>query len=538
MSNPIYVIGHKNPDSDSIVSAIAYADYKKQLGLNTIAARAGSVSTETEYLLDKFGFEFPVKIYSAKSLLKDIEKDKPETCEKSLTMKKALDKVVKLKSKGLVVTDKQKHLEGIVTLGDLTSMWTKTDKELENIIKTIKIDNVAKILKGEIAIRGEEKFSGKMHLFPSLKSNVDEGSIALMRNEDDKLQYCLDLGAKLLIVTTSSPISENILNMAKAGNATIITTQLSPLYVSRLIYQTPTVEEVMASLKKITYFKETETVDDVTKIITKSRRRSYPVVDRENKVVGSISRYHLFNYEKKKFILVDHNEVKQMVDDIEKGEIVEIVDHHRMGGFKTDNPISITTQVVGATATIIAKLYLDNSKVKLTKKMAGLLLGAIISDTMNFNSPTTTQLDKDVASRLEAISKVSIEELAKGIADSAESLLSKRMIQIVYDDFKEFTIDGNKVGLAQNICKTKEEFDQLKDELTNYLEDACKSNGYDLFAMMLTNPNGTGSYLLLAGHKKDSLKTMFMNEKHDDFVLGLVSRKKQLLPSVIEELTK
>lgn len=538
MSNPIYVIGHKNPDSDSIVSAIAYADYKKQLGLNTIAARAGSVSTETEYLLDKFGFEFPVKIYSAKSLLKDIEKDKPETCEKSLTMKKALDKVVKLKSKGLVVTDKQKHLEGIVTLGDLTSMWTKTDKELENIIKTIKIDNVAKILKGEIVIRGEEKFSGKMHLFPSLKSNVDEGSIALMRNEDDKLQYCLDLGAKLLIVTTSSPISENILNMAKAGNATIITTQLSPLYVSRLIYQTPTVEEVMASLKKITYFKETETVDDVTKIITKSRRRSYPVVDRENKVVGSISRYHLFNYEKKKFILVDHNEVKQMVDDIEKGEIVEIVDHHRMGGFKTDNPISITTQVVGATATIIAKLYLDNSKVKLTKKMAGLLLGAIISDTMNFNSPTTTQLDKDVASRLEAISKVSIEELAKGIADSAESLLSKRMIQIVYDDFKEFTIDGNKVGLAQNICKTKEEFDQLKDELTNYLEDACKSNGYDLFAMMLTNPNGTGSYLLLAGHKKDSLKTMFMNEKHDDFVLGLVSRKKQLLPSVIEELTK
>lgn len=538
MSNPIYVIGHKNPDSDSIVSAIAYADYKKQLGLNTIAARAGSVSTETEYLLDKFGFEFPVKIYSAKSLLKDIEKDKPETCEKSLTMKKALDKVVKLKSKGLVVTDKQKHLEGIVTLGDLTSMWTKTDKELENIIKTIKIDNVAKILKGEIAIRGEEKFSGKMHLFPSLKSNVDEGSIALMRNEDDKLQYCLDLGAKLLIVTTSSPISENILNMAKAGNATIITTQLSPLYVSRLIYQTPTVEEVMASLKKITYFKETETVDDVTKIITKSRRRSYPVVDRENKVVGSISRYHLFNYEKKKFILVDHNEVKQMVDDIEKGEIVEIVDHHRMGGFKTDNPISITTQVVGATATIIAKLYLDNSKVKLTKKMAGLLLGAIISDTMNFNSPTTTQLDKDVASKLETISKVSIEELAKGIADSAESLLSKRMIQIVYDDFKEFTIDGNKVGLAQNICKTKEEFDQLKDELTNYLEDACKSNGYDLFAMMLTNPNGTGSYLLLAGHKKDSLKTMFMNEKHDDFVLGLVSRKKQLLPSVIEELTK
>lgn len=537
MERPIYVIGHKNPDSDSIISAIAYAEYKRQLGFNTIASRAGSVSTETEYLLDRFGFEFPEKIYSAKSLLKDIEKDDPATCEKTITMKKALDKTVKLKNKGLVVTDKEKHLEGIVTLGDLTSMWTMTDKELEDFIKTIKIDNVCKIVKGEIVIKGEEKFSGKMHMFPSLKSNVEEDSIVLIRNEEDKLQYCLDLGAKLLIITTSSPISQRILKMAKNGNATIITTQLSPLYVSRLIYQTPTVEEVMVPKKNITYFKETDTVDDVTKIIAKSRRRSYPVVDENDRVVGSISRYHLFNYEKKKFILVDHNEVKQMVDDIEKGEILEIIDHHRMGGFKTDNPINIQTQVVGATATIISKMYLEN-KMKLSKKMAGLLLGAIVSDTMNFNSPTTTNLDKEVAKKLEKISGVTSEDLAKGIANSAESLLSKRKIQIVYDDFKEFSIDGNKVGLAQNICKSKEEFEQLKDELEVYLEDACKSNGYDLLVLMLTNPNGTGSYLLTAGHKKQSVQTMFLSDRKEDFVKGLVSRKKQLLPTVIEELTK
>ncbi len=537
MNRPIYVIGHKNPDTDSIVSAIAYAELKRQQGHNTVAARQGSVPSETEYLLDRFGFEYPVKVYSAKSMLKEIDMDEASTCLPNLTIKQALDKTVKLKSRALVVTDKKKHLEGIVTLSDLTNMWTKTDKELENIISTIKVDNVAKILKGEIVIRGTEEFSGKMHMFPSLKSNVDEGSIVLLRNEEDKMQYCLDLGAKLLIVTTSHPIAENIINMAKAGEATIIVTELSPLYVSRLIYQTPVVEEVMVGKKKIHYFHDLDTVDDVIKIISKSRRRSYPVVNDENVVVGSISRYHLFNYEKKKFILVDHNEIKQMVDDINEGEIVEIVDHHRMGGFKSDNPINIVTQTVGATATVIANMFIEN-KMKLTKNMAGLLLGAMVSDTMNFRSPTTTQVDIDTAKKLEKISGVSASELSKGMINASESILDKRFIQIVYDDFKEFAIEGNKVGLAQNICKSQDEFLKLKDDLTGYIEDTCKTGGYDLMILMLTNPNGTGSYVIAGGEKKHMVESMFVGNMKEDFVSGLVSRKKQLLPTVIAEFSK
>ncbi|MDO4198504.1 MAG: putative manganese-dependent inorganic diphosphatase [Erysipelotrichaceae bacterium] len=537
MNRPIYVIGHKNPDTDSIVSAIAYAEYKRQQGYDTIAARCGSVSSETEYLLDRFGFEYPEKIYSAKCLLKEIDKDKPSTCLKNLTMKKALDKTVKLKNRGLVVTDKKKHLEGIVTLGDLTNMWSMTDSELESLIRTIKIDNVVDIVEGTIVTRGEEKFSGKMHMFPSLKSNVDEDSIVLLRNENDKMQYCLDLGAKLLIITTSSPISKKIIKMAEAGDATIIVTELSPLYVSRLIYQTPTVEQVMIGKEKIDYFHDSDTVDDVTKIIAKSRRRSYPVVNSDEEVVGSVSRYHLFNYEKKKFIMVDHNEAKQMVDDIGEGEILEIIDHHRMGGFKTDNPINIITQTVGATATIIAKLYLEN-KMKLSKKMAGLLLGAMVSDTMNFKSPTTTDLDIEIAKKLEKLSGVVADELSEGMINAADSLLDKRSIQIVYDDFKEFSIEGNKVGIGQNICKSKEEFDKIKDELRNYMEDTAKTGGYDVMLLMLTRPNGTGSYVVSAGERRNILHDMFVGKIKDDFVEGLVSRKKQLLPSVIAELSK
>ena len=528
---PVYVVGHKNPDTDAIVSAIAYAEYKKAQGVNAVASRIGSVSTETEYLLERFGFEDPVRIYTAKSTLKDIEMDKAALAYKEMTMKEALDKVLKLKNRGLIVTNKKKHLEGIVTLDDLTYMWTKTDEELASIIRTIEIDDMVKILNGTLVLRGTHQLSGKMHMFPSLKSNVEDDSIVLLRNEDDKLMYCLELGATMLVVCTSSPISRAVISMAKDAEATIITTELTPLFITRLVYQTPTIEQIMIEKEKIDFFNINDTIDEASKKIAKSRHRSYPVLDNEGKVVGAISRYHLFNYQKKQFILVDHNEKKQAIDDIEEGVVTEIVDHHRFGGFESDNPISITTMPLGATATIIAKKFLDGN-IKLDKKLAGLLLGAIVSDTMNFKSPTTTKTDIETAKNLEKISGVSSEDLSKGMIEHSESLLNKRFIEIVYNDFKEFNIDGNKVGLAQAVCKSKDEYEALKVDLTRYLEDSCKTGGYDLMVTMLTNPNGTGSYLLYAGARRRVVADTFLIDK-DGFVEGRVSRKKQLLPGLI-----
>ena len=531
-NNPIYVIGHKNPDTDAIVSAIAYAEFKRRQGVNAEAARIGSVSSETEYLLDKFGFEDPMRVYTAKAILKEIDMDKPSTAYKEMTMKEALDKVLKLKNRGLTIVNKKKHLEGIVTLDDLTYMWTKTDDELASIISTIEVDDIVKILEGTLVLRGTHKLSGKMHMFPSLKSNVEDDSIVLLRNEDDKLQYCLELGATMLVVCTSSPISKQVLSMARDAEATIVTTELTPLSITRLIYQTPTIEHIMIPREKIDYFNINDTVDDASKKITKSRHRSYPVLDNEGKVVGAVSRYHLFNYQKKQFILVDHNEKKQTVDDIDEGVVLEIVDHHRFGGFRSDNPINITTIPVGATATIVANKFFDCGY-KLDKNLAGLLLGAIVSDTMNFRSPTTTPLDLQTKDRLEKISKVKAIELSKGMIEHSESLLNKRHIEIVYNDFKEFNIDGNKVGLSQAICKSREEYDALKTDLGRYMEDACKSGGYDLMAIMLTNPNGSGSFLLSAGNRKDIVHSAYdLSRGH--FVDGLVSRKKQLLPTLIK----
>lgn len=532
--NPIYVVGHKNPDTDAIVAAIAYAEYKKALGVNAVAGRVGSVSTETEYLLERFGFEDPKRLYTAKSILKEIDMDKAALAYKEMTMKEALDKVIKLKNRGLIVVDKKKHLEGIVTLDDLTYMWTKTDEELASIIQKIEIDDIVRILEGKLILRGTHKLSGKMHMFPSLKSNVEDDSIVLLRNEDDKLQYCLELGATMLVVCTSHPISRQVLSMAEDAEASIITTELTPLSITRLIYQTPAIQHIMIPKEKIDYFNINDTVDEASKKIAKSRHRSYPVLDNEGKVVGAISRYHLFNYQRKQLILVDHNEKKQAIDDIDDGIVTEIIDHHRFGNFESDNPISITTMPVGATSTIITnKFFADN--IELDKNLAGILLGAITSDTMNFRSPTTTPIDIETAKKLEAICGVTASELSKGMIEHSESLLNKRHIEIVYNDFKEFNIEGNKVGLSQAVCKSKEEYDALKNDLSKYMEDSCKSGGYDLMAIMLTNPNGSGSYILSAGARKRVVREAFIINK-DGFVEGLVSRKKQLLPGLISVL--
>ncbi len=531
----IYIFGHKNPDSDSIVSAIAYAEYKKALGFNAVAARLGSINAETEYLLERFSFEDPLRLYSARSTLKEITMDKPNIVSKDLTMKEALDLCLKKKNRSLIVADKKKRLEGIVSLDDLTYMWTKTDKQLEDIIKMIEIDNVVKILEGKLLCRGTRKLGGKIHIFPTLKSRVELDSIVLTRNEDDKMTYSLGLGATMLIVVTSSPISDKILQLAKDTDTTIITTAITPLTATRLIYQIPTIEHVMQKKENVEHFNCNETVQDVSKKIANSRHRSYPVIDDNDKIVGAVSRYHLFNYRKKQLILVDHNEYKQSIDEIQDGEILEIVDHHRFGGFESENPINITTMSVGSTATIIAQKFFD-ANINISDKLAGLILGAIISDTMNFKSPTTTNVDLDVAKKLENISGIKANILSKEMIKHTDSLLSKRLIEIVYDDFKEFNFDGVKIGIGQAACKSKDEFNTIKEDLQSYLNDSSKSGSYELMIMMLTNPSGSGSYLLAAGNKSYILEDMYGKRMVNNFVSGLVSRKKQLLPKVIKAI--
>ncbi len=532
---PIYVTGHQNPDTDSIASSIAYANLKNKLGYNCLAARIGQVSLEAEYLLERYGFEEPLRIYSARCSINDIEIDDAHLVSKNLTMKEALDLILQRKNKGVFVVDENYHLEGIVSVTDVSGFLgidTTTDKMVE-IMKNVSLENVAKTLNATI-IHSVDNFyaSGEIAFFPSVDSNVKSGSIVVISNNPNKQRKCINDNVALLVIVGENWIDDVTLKSAKEKNVAVIYTPYDSLMVSRLIFQSPSVEKIMT--KNAITVNLSETIEEATEKISNSRYRSYPVVDEYNSVVGSISRYHLFNYKKKKFILMDHNELKQSVPDIEHGTIVEVVDHHRLGGLKTDNPIDYTCMVVGSTCTIVALKYLEN-KVEITPDIAGILLGGIIADTLNLKSPTTSDVDIEMVKILSEISKTNPDELSQALIDSSESLLSKKFVEIVYQDFKEFKISESRVGIGQTQCKSKEEFDKVKDTLQDYLNELCVMNNYDILLVLFTHPSGSGSYYLVSGKKSSSLNIALTNVANDDgFVKGVISRKKQIVPMISE----
>ena len=536
MNKPIYIIGHKNPDTDAIVSSIAYAEYKKLHGFNAIAGRVGPVRSDTEYLLERFHFEDPLHLYTAKCIIREIEYDKAVNVSKDITIREALNKLIKTASKTVFVTDNKRHLEGVVSLSNLNELWTANDRYLSKVLKTVTLENIIKTLKGEILYKADHfEASGEVEIAPTLDSEVHKGDIVITSSER-VFEQALKEQAGLIIIIGHFDTFEKRKDSMKKANVNVIKTNLSALKISKLIYQSPSIECVMVKGDQIVTVNSNETVDACLNKISKSRYRSYPILDENKAVIGSISRYHLNNYKKKQLILVDHNETKQSIEDIEFGDVIEIVDHHRLGDLVTNNPITITTQVVGATATIIANKFLDED-LEIDEKLAGLLLGAILSDTMNFTSPTTTELDIRTAKILEDISGEKSDELYEEVAKHSDSLLNRRSIDVLYEDYKEFVINGFKVGISQATCKNSEEYFAVKDSIKSALEDNCKTASLDLMICMMTDVYGAGSYVLAAGNKHDTVHQLYSDYDEDKMVSKLVSRKKQMLPSIIEALS-
>ncbi len=536
MNNPIYITGHKNPDTDAIVSSIAYAEFKKLHGYNAIAGRVGPVRSDTEYLLERFHFEDPLHLYTAKCTIREIEYDKAVNVSKDITIREALNKLIKTASKTVFVTDKKKHLEGIVSLSNLNELWTANDRYLAKVLKTVTLENVIKTLRAEVLNKADYfEVSGEVEIAPTSDSEVHEGDIVITSSER-VFKQALKEKAGLIIIIGHFDVFEKHKAEMKQANINVIKTNLSALKISKLIYQAPSIECVMVKGDGVVTVNSNETVDACLNKISKSRFRSYPILDENKTVVGSISRYHLNNYKKKQLILVDHNEKKQSIEDIDFGEVIEVVDHHRLGDLVTNNPITITTQVVGATATIIANKFLDED-LEIDEYLAGLLLGAILSDTMNFTSPTTTELDIKTAKILEDISGEEADELYEEMAKHGDSLLNRRSIDVLYEDYKEFVINGFKVGISQATCKDSDEFFAVKDSIKTALEDNCKTASLDLMICMMTDIYGAGSYVLAAGSKHDLLKQIYNDYDEDKLVSKLVSRKKQMLPSIIEALS-
>ena len=337
-----YVIGHKNPDCDCIVSAIAYANLKQQLGVSALPYALGKANQETQFLLKKYGFKHPPVLLSAKCTLAEIEKDEAILVAPGITMRKALDAVSSQKNKGVFVVDNNERLLGIVSISDLTRLWTEDEDTLRSYMKRTKLYNIIDVLEAKVYHKEDTfKTSGLIHIMPSMSDSVDEykNSIVILRNNPDVQRFAIDNGASLIIISGEDWVDSVTLEKAKEKHVSIIHTAHTVLECSRLIYESISIDEV--TTHDVISFHDTETVEEVSNRLAKTRFRTYPVLNDNNQVIAAISRYHLFHYDKKKFILVDHNEEAQTVNDIEFGEIVEIVDHHRMGGLETMNPINI-----------------------------------------------------------------------------------------------------------------------------------------------------------------------------------------------------
>ena len=537
MKDVVHIIGHKNPDTDSIVSAIAYAQLKQKLGINAIACRLGELNPETDFVLKKFQVPEPVYIQNARVKLYDVPFDEPLLLKKDDTIKEAWDRMGMRSTSALFVVDEAQKLIGVVSLSDMTNilMSDKGEKPI-SLMKNTSCENIRKVLQGEFLYECDAyRTNGRIHILCSRNaeySDISYRDSIVVVNDDLKLQKrALSDGAGCMILVDVDIISQGIIRMAKEANCTIIKTPLNMFQVARSMYRSPSVKLIMK--RKIISFNNHAYIDDVYKQMSKSRFRSYPVVNNQGVVLGSISRYHLLNYQKKKFILVDHNELSQSIDDLKEAEILEVVDHHRIGDVETTTPIRFRNEIIGSTVSIIARMYKEAGLVP-EVKTAAIMCCAIISDTMNFNSPTTTPIDKELARELAAIAGIELDAMAKEMFGAVATIKGRTMSEILYNDFKEYNIDGKRIAIGQINIADEQEIVNVQDEIRAYMEKINEINKSDLLMMCFTAADGSGSNLVFIGTLSYLVDEAFKEDIMDElyFVDGVISRKKQIIPTL------
>lgn len=478
MREVVYITGHKNPDTDSIMSAIAYADLKNRLGeVRAIPIRLGKLNPESRFVLDYFGVESPKIKESMQLQVKDLDIDTGNIIDPSIAIRNAWDIFQKGEAHSLSVVDADGKIVGIASLSNITRAYMDVwDDKILGRSKT-PIDNIIDVLAAHIINLPENprSYNGKMTVFAmnegeenNLEDVIIEGDIVISGNRDDYYEFLIKQKVGLIILTHGAVMNEEMVNLAKENNVTVLSTEYNSFMTARLLPMTIPISHVMTT-DNLVYFTTEDNLDQVRDAMAKSRFRSYPVVDSTERIVGSVSRYHLISSEKKKLILVDHNERNQSIDDIEEAEIQEIIDHHRVANILTTGPVFFRAEPVGSTATIISEMYLE-SGIRPSKKIAGILCAAIISDTLLFRSPTTTETDKRILDRMSKIADLNPEEFADKMFRAATSLKGKSATDLVEGDVKTFNIAGEDFRVGQVMTMNPEELIPIMDELKDLMD--------------------------------------------------------------------
>lgn len=542
----IWVVGHKNPDTDSICAAIAYANLKNQKGEEGIkyeAKRAGELNEETKYVLNHFHAKAPGLITDAGAQVKDIEIRKTKGVSGKLSMKKAWEMMKQLRVATLPITNEKNDLEGLITTGDIAKSYMDIyDNRVLARAKT-QYSNILETLEGTLLVGNEHAYfqGGKVLVAAAnpdmMEEYIEDNDLVISGNRYESQLCALEMNASCMIVCSGAKVTKTIQKLAAERDCVLIGTNYDTYTVARLINQSIPLKYFMKREALVT-FELDDYVDEVREIMQKEKHRDFPVLDSQGKYVGMISRRNLLNMKKKQLILVDHNEKSQAVDNIDGAEILEIIDHHRLGSLETMAPVFFRNQPLGCTATIIYQMYREQG-VEITPQIAGLLCSAILSDTLMYRSPTCTEMDKRIAEELAVIAGINTEEYAKAMFHAGSDFSSKSAEEIFYQDFKAFCSNGIDFGVGQISAMTKEELGQIREKLLPYLETAVVERKISMVFVMLTNILEENTYMICAG---EGARELIFNAYHvheeDGYYLlkGVVSRKKQLIPMFMSAL--
>lgn len=563
-NSKIIVIGHKNPDTDSICSAISYAYFKNQLieekkvpqttdGIfpgdiqpTYVPMRAGAINNETAYVLDYFHMEIPEYIEDVSTQVSDIEYRKTAGISESISIKNAWKLMRENDVVTLPVVNKNNILHGLITINDIAKSYMDvTEPNLLSAAKT-SYENLLDILNGTLIVGNAHNHfvNGKVLIGAAnphlMEDYIEKDDIVILGDRIEAQLTAIEKGASCLIVCLDTAVNAAVIHMAEQAECSVITTPLDTYSVARLINQSVPVKHFMRSQNLIT-FQLDDTIDSIKDIMSKKRHRDFPVVDDYGNYYGMVSRRNLLALRKKKVIMVDHNEKNQAVNGIENAELLEIIDHHRIGGsIETVAPVYFRNQPVGCTATIINQMY-EELDIYIPKQIAGLLCAAILSDTLMFRSPTCTALDKATAKKLAKIAELDMESFAMDMFEAGSSLADKTPEALFAQDFKAFHVDNITIGVSQISSINQHELDKLSKIMTEYIEAHLPAMEYKMVFFMLTNILEQKTTLLAFGPDSASLaEEAFSTEGTDNrFVLeNVVSRKKQVVPALVTALQR
>lgn len=540
----IHVIGHINPDTDSVCSAIAYAAFKRQMtGKRYTAKRAGQINSETRFVLQRFGVSEPEYLSDVRTQVFDIDVVQVPGVGSDISLKRAWEIMKEGGLATLPVVCKNGQLEGLITIEDIAKSYMDVYDSCIIANAQTPFHNLIETLEGEMIAGdpGEIIRSGKCLIAaanPDLMENyIEKDDIVILGNRYESQLCAIEMGAKCIIVCDGSLVSFTIKKLAESKGCFIIKTPYDTYTATRLVNQSMPIRYFMKQKDLIT-FQRNDFVDDIRETMAKKRYRDFPIMDLNGSYFGMISRRSLLGARKKRLVLVDHNEVTQAVDGLDEAEVLEVIDHHRIGSLETMNPVYFRNQPLGCTATIIYQMYREQ-ELEISREIAGLLCSAILSDTLIFRSPTCTETDKKAAYALAEIAGIEPESYAAEMFAAGSNLSSKTPEEIFYQDFKKFVVNEVSFGVGQINSMTQGDLDDVRERMIPYMEKALTAHSIPMLFFMLTNIMQGTTELLCAGNgaRELALEAFHLKEDTRQIVLeNTVSRKKQLIPALMQAL--